>query len=198
VRGEDVLAEPGAGLLVGSPVKEVEVDIVNLPSRIDAPVEPGFIESRRVPVGEVVVRGANVSATYVGDPDAAALTKVRQRDGTVWHRTGDTARRDDQGRLWLLGRVGEAVEWNGRRVHPLALEAELSGIPGITRAALVNASDGPVLALMRDERTDLAPVHERLQALGLDEIPLRLVDEIPVDARHQSKVDRAALVRQLA
>jgi hypothetical protein len=41
-------------------------------------------------------------------------------------------------------------------------------------------------------------VREHLHEAGLDALPIRLVDAIPTDARHNSKVDRAALRRKLA
>src|SRR6202023_2211705 len=112
-------------------------ELVELPRRLTGAVEPGFARDRRAEIGEVIVRGENVSETYVGDPEAVELNKIRERDGTIWHRTGDVARADAAGRVWLLGRVGDAVSWNGQTLYPLVVEAELAGTPGVSRAALV-------------------------------------------------------------
>jgi hypothetical protein len=111
-------------------------------------------------------------------------------------------------------RVGDAV------VYPLALEAALGGVGGVRRAAFVAAGAGPTVAVepARGEVPAVAPdgardgapvaaqeatagalpaVRAALDAAGLDGVAVRVVDAIPVDLRHQSKVDRPALVRLL-
>jgi acyl-CoA synthetase (AMP-forming)/AMP-acid ligase II len=196
---DDVIAHPGAGLLVGSPVQEAEVALVHLPEKLDRAVDAGWTKARAADVGEVVVRGCGVSRTYVGDPEAVARNKVRESDGQVWHRTGDVARRDADGRLWLLGRTGELVLHGDRELHPLAVESDLADVPGVRRAALVahrGAPDGEIAVVA--EMDAVAQVRAHLDAAGLVALPLRVVDTIPTDARHNSKVDRAALRRQLA
>jgi acyl-CoA synthetase (AMP-forming)/AMP-acid ligase II len=202
--GRDVLAEPAgpagdpAGLLVGAPVAGVAVRIVTLPERLEQPVTREWLEARTSELGEVIVAGANVSRTYVGDDEAVLRNKVRLADGTVWHRTGDLARLDDAGRLRLLGRVGDAVRHEGRWLHPLPLEAQLSGLPGVRRAALVGLPSGPALAVSLEDGATPDAIVTRIGQLGLHGIAVRVVAEIPVDARHQSKIDRPALRLLLA
>ena len=107
----EALELEGEGSCVGAPVPGITVRLVD---------------------GEVQVAGDHVNPGYYRDPSADTSQKVRE-DGRIWHRTGDVARQDEQGRLWLLGRVGEDVA--GR--WPFPTEAAAERIPGVTRAALV-------------------------------------------------------------
>src|SRR5206468_12706980 len=101
---ERALAGPEAaagGLCAGHPVPEIAVRLVR---PADTPIELGKegwpgLEVRPGEIGEVVVAGEHVVAGYWNDPQADRRNKIR--DGTrVWHRTGDGARFDSEGRLW--------------------------------------------------------------------------------------------------
>jgi long-subunit acyl-CoA synthetase (AMP-forming) len=61
-----------------------------------------------------MVRGSNVMAGYWNRPEetAAALTP----DG--WLRTGDAARPDEDGYIWIIGRVADSFISRGQVVHP--------------------------------------------------------------------------------
>ena len=189
----------GEGFLVGSRVPELEVALVDLPERLDKPVGADELSARAAAVGEVIARGAGVSRDYAGDPDAVALNKVREPDGGVWHRTGDIGRLDDQGRLWLLGRRGETVTHRGRVLHPLAVEAGVLDVPGVQAAGLVAHAGEPEgeLAVAVDKQSRLDEIQSRLDADGLGTLPIRLLEALPSDARHNSKVDRIALAKLL-
>ena len=128
-----------------------------------------------------------------------SLTKLRESSGRVWHRTGDIARRDDRGRLWLLGRRGQVVDQGGTPVYPLQLEALVEELPGVSRAALLASpsANGGELAVVGGDAA-LTAVRRSLDELGLAGLPVRRVSSIPMDRRHHSKVDRPELARQLA
>ena len=80
---------------------------MKLPGRIDGPLAQRALEAAHRGVGEVIVRGAHVGREYVGDPDAMATNKICIEDRTV---TGWVIiRRDERGRLWLLGPRGGTV-----------------------------------------------------------------------------------------
>jgi acyl-CoA synthetase (AMP-forming)/AMP-acid ligase II len=186
------------GLLVGAPVPQTDVRIVELPDRVDG--ETDVAAMPRADVGEVIVRGAGVSRAYIGDPEAFARYKLREPDGSVWHRTGDIGRVDALGRLRLLGRRGQLITHRGRVLFPLALEAVLSELPGIDGAALVahrSAPEGELAVVARDAGA-LSAVRAHLRRSGLDQLAVRRVASIPTDPRHNSKVDRAVLARRLA
>jgi 2-furoate---CoA ligase len=68
------------------------------------------------------------------DADAKAI-----RDG--WYRTGDVGHIDDDGDLWILGRVDDMIISGGENVHPLEVEEVLSRHPGVAEVAVVGAGD---------------------------------------------------------
>src|SRR5262249_27645830 len=143
---------------------------------------------------EVWVRGAHVNRRYVNNPEANQRYKVPAPDGTVWHRTGDIARMDRRGRLWLLGRVGEGVERAGRTLWPFPIEIALADVSGGQRAAFV---DGQIVVELSDEKA-MQAVQALLPSIGMEGTPVRAIAKIPVDARHNSKIDRPALRKLLA
>jgi olefin beta-lactone synthetase len=195
----EVLDSDGDGLLVGAPAAAHEVVLASLPDRLESEIDAEELEARAAGTGEVLVTGAGVSRDYVGDPDLATLTKVRERAGRVWHRTGDLARRDDRGRLWLLGRRGQVVDHDGRPVYPLQIEALVEELPGVSRAALVASPSGAGgLLAVAGQQSALPDVRRRLAEAGLAGLPIRRVETIPMDRRHNSKIDRPELARRLA
>ena len=97
-------------------------------------------------------------------------------DGEVWHRTGDAGRLDEEGKLWLLGR--HQARWNN--LYPLQVEAAVHQFhPGIKCAFWQG-----VLYLEKD-----IPVH----LPWLPELETRIIEKIPMDSRHNAKVDYAKL-----
>jgi acyl-CoA synthetase (AMP-forming)/AMP-acid ligase II len=147
--------------------------------------------------GEIVVHGPHVLGGYLngrGDEE----TKIRV-DGEVWHRTGDAGYLDERGRLWLLGRCSARIDDAHGTLYPFAVEAATSGLPNVQRVALVERGGKRVLAV--EPRDPTQPVDEaQLRAAvawaHISEIePLR---RIPVDRRHNAKVDYPALRRWLA
>jgi 4-coumarate--CoA ligase len=87
--------------------------------------------------GELWVRGPQVMAGYLNNPEATARTVTP--DG--WLRTGDLGRVDAAGNLWLVDRVKELIKVKGFQVAPAELEGLLLGHPGIADAAVVGRPD---------------------------------------------------------
>lgn len=186
----------GKGLLVGRPVKSVRLAILR--NRWGSPIGPFTAPSFREAQakadepGEIVVSGEHVLRGYV-DPHDDTETKFRV-DATVWHRTGDGGRLDWRGRLWLLGRCGARIEDARGELWPLTVEAAAREDPRVKNAALVPGVGHRILAVegndvgVDDLRRGLAWAH-------LDEI--RVVKRIPMDRRHESKVDYTRLRRDL-
>lgn len=164
--------QSGGGLLAGRPVPQVKL---------------------RLEAGEILVTGDHVNKGYLGGIGDAE-TKIRL-EGEIWHRTGDSGRLDDQGRLWLLGRHGG--EAGG--LNPFAVEAAARFWPGVKAAALVEREGRAILAIEGDGGEGdaaQAPLWRR-EASKLGPLEVRPVGRIPVDRRHGSKTDLAALRRRL-
>ena len=197
---QEVVTDRGEGVLVGHEASAAEIALVDLPTPTPALDERG-LAPYRVAHGELLVRGPHVNRRYLDNPEADRLNKLPEADGTVWHRTGDLARRDDRGRLWLTGRLKDLVRLGDRSIHPFPLEEAGDALQGVRRCALVDAG-GPrfVLTLQHDaNKTQVEADAKRLLVeRELGDIPIEFVEHIPLDRRHNSKIDRPALRASLA
>lgn len=86
--------------------------------------------------GEVVVRGANVTAGYHKNPEA---TKQAFTNG--WFRTGDRGVLDGDGYLTLIGRIKELINRAGEKISPLEIDAALLKHPAVAEVATFAAPD---------------------------------------------------------
>jgi 2-furoate---CoA ligase len=68
------------------------------------------------------------------DADARAI-----RDG--WYHTGDVGRIDEDGDLWVVGRVDDMILSGGENIHPVEVEDVLSHAPGVHEHAVTGAPD---------------------------------------------------------
>src|ERR1700758_1322199 len=80
-------------------------------------------------VGELVARGANVTASYWNRPEATAATFA---DG--WLHTGDVARVDDAGRVHIIDRLKDIINRGGENVSSVEVEAVLLAAPTVADA----------------------------------------------------------------
>jgi acyl-CoA synthetase (AMP-forming)/AMP-acid ligase II len=79
--------------------------------------------------GEIVIRGDTVITQYENDPAANA-----QAFSHGWFRTGDQGYLDDDGYLFLTGRLKEIINRGGEKVSPLEIDEVLLGHPDIAQA----------------------------------------------------------------
>ena len=188
----------GAGLLAGEPVAQVRLRVIRASwGRPLPPMTARALEERTCPrgePGEIVVSGAHVVPGYVdgiGDEE----TKFHGA-GRVWHRTGDAGYLDADGRLWLLGRAEAVVRDARGTVHPFAVECAARALDGVRRAALVAHEGARVLLVELERAVRREPPDVSL--LPPDTVDLVVAcDRLPVDRRHNSKVDYAAAARLL-
>jgi acyl-CoA synthetase (AMP-forming)/AMP-acid ligase II len=87
--------------------------------------------------GELCFRGPNVMAGYLGNEEATSQTI----DADGFLRTGDLARADASGCIYIVDRLKELIKYKGYQVPPAELEALLLTHPGIADAAVVGAID---------------------------------------------------------
>jgi amino acid adenylation domain-containing protein len=85
--------------------------------------------------GEILVRGPAVMRGYENDPEA---NRAAFRDG--WFRTGDLGRLDDDGYLFVTGRIKEIINRGGLKVAPAEVDAVFAGHPGVLEAATVGVA----------------------------------------------------------
>ena len=95
---------------------------------------------RRRRSGEIVIRGANVTAATSDNPEANAR---RLRDG--WFRTGDQGYLDDDGYLFITGRLKEIINRGGEKIAPREVDEVLLEHPAVAQARDLRACPMPTL-----------------------------------------------------
>jgi long-chain acyl-CoA synthetase len=119
--------EPKAGS-IGTPIWGVEVKLVDEEWR---DVDGGADE-----IGEIAIRGHNVMKGYYNRPDETATV---MRDG--WFRTGDLARRDEDGYYYIVDRAKDMIIRGGFNVYPREVEEVLLTHPAVSLVAVVGVPD---------------------------------------------------------
>lgn len=203
----------GMGTCVGRPVDGVEVRIIEI---TDGPIryETEAVEVASGDIGEIVVRGPNVTRSYFDRPDATELAKivVNEADGSFFHRMGDLGYFDADGRLWFCGRKAHRVhdDVSGQTWFTIPCEGVFNAHPLVFRSALVGVRVAgrlePIICLelepeagkrrgcevpgeLQRELIDLARRHAHTRAIR------RFLRHpaFPVDIRHNAKIFREKL-----
>jgi long-chain acyl-CoA synthetase len=115
---------------VGHPIWGVEVEVADetVEDRIEL-LPPGRL-------GEIVIRGHNVFAGYLDNPEATAQAVV---DG--WFRTGDIGTKDDDGFISIVDRKKDLIIRGGFNVYPREVEEVLMRHPVVAQVAVVGVPD---------------------------------------------------------
>ena len=176
------------GLLVGSHVSN-EVDLVISDPGADS--EENILNEQKETdaIGEIYVMGNHVLQSYINPADNIG-TKIQGSKG-VWHATGDRAYFDDEGLLWLVGRTKDIITHRGKEFDVYALEHSLELLAGVNRAAVVQTKNGAA-AFFTGDPSATGAVSKLCREYGLD-IGLSHIKKMPVDGRHNSKIDRKKL-----
>ena len=125
-----------AGVCVGPPVPGVEVRIAPLDG-LGRPADELTAEASVV--GEIVVRGPHVKDRY----DRAWAQHRASTRPAGWHRTGDVGHLDDQGRLWVEGRLAHLITTPAGPLTPYGLEDRVRAHVGAGIADVAVVGVGP-------------------------------------------------------
>lgn len=151
--------------------------------------------------GEVLVRGYNVMAGYLDDPQATA----EAIDEQGWLHTGDIGSMDSAGRLRIIGRKKDMFIVGGFNAYPAEIEGFLLEHPAVAQVAVIGVPDrrlGQVgKAFVVKESPDIGVCEADLIAWSKErmagfKVPrsVRFVDRLPLNAT--GKVDKARLETQ--
>ncbi len=181
----------GGGLCAGRPVPEIEVRIIREQWGISlGPLDDSTFTKMCLPsneAGEIVVTGDHVLDGYLeGNGDGE--TKIKVGD-TVWHRTGDAGRCDEQGRIWMLGRASERMS---NDTYPFAIECAMRAAFPKKRFAALEWNESPRLVVEGEIGGD---IEAKAKCLGVAEVIS--LKTIPLDKRHNAKVDYPLLRKAL-
>ncbi|MCX6865135.1 MAG: AMP-binding protein, partial [Verrucomicrobia bacterium] len=196
----------GGGLCAGRPVPGIHLKIIA--DRWGEPLGPlrgGTFANLAVPnmqAGEIVVTGEHVLHGYL-DGLGDSETKIHV-DDRVWHRTGDAGWLDDAGRLWLLGRCAEKLPPftaaaglpTAAMSYPFAVECAMrEAFPQIRMAAIAWQGRRLLVVGTPGHPQETAAIRTKAEEFGIAQI--RHLDHLPLDRRHQAKIDYPALRRAL-
>ena len=171
---------------VGHPLENVEVRVVD---ESGAALPQGG-------VGEIWVKGPSICPGYLNDP---AETELVFKNG--WLRTRDIGCIDEDGFLWVRGRLGAFAKMRGHRVSFTEVEHKVAAIPGVVECAahaVAHPEAGEALILMVVQKQGVqlasAEICRQLPAhWAFDSV--RFVAELPKTAN--GKLSRAAIAEQL-
>lgn len=210
----------GAGTCVGRPFPGVEVQIIAV---TDGPVDALEQATRLPvgEIGEIIVRSPAVTREYFQRPEATRLAKIpapsdaasRGRDAlpsaSCYHRIGDVGYLDAEGRLWFCGRKSDIVQTAAGPLYSVCCEAIFDEHPEVYRSALVGVGppprQRPVIVVEPEEgrfpASNAAEDRLRAELLSLaqahpETAAIRTVlfhPSLPVDTRHNVKINREAL-----
>lgn len=200
----------GAGTCVGRPVSSIELAVIRIS---DEPIER-WDERLRVPVGEVgevVVKGPQVTRGYFDAPRHDQLAKIAD-GGAVRHRMGDLGHLDEQGRLWFCGRKSQRVLTAAGTLFTVPCEAVFETHPDVARAALVGVELAggvePVIWIELEggwaRRLRRGRIRAELLAIAGRHEHTRTVRRVlfrrrfPVDIRHNAKIRRGLMAEWAA
>ena len=116
--------KPGS---VGRPLPNVELRMVN---EAETPMGPNQD-------GELWIRGRNVMKGYLNKP--AETAAVLTDDG--WFKTGDIARVDEDGFLYITGRKKELIIMAGEKIAPYEIEEVIRQHPAVLLTAVIGVKD---------------------------------------------------------
>ncbi|MGH1488441.1 MAG: class I adenylate-forming enzyme family protein [Acidimicrobiales bacterium] len=152
--------------------------------------------------GEVLVRGPNLFVEYWNRPRA---TDEAFTDG--WFRTGDVARQDADGFIFVEDRLGDVLISGGENIYPAELENILIEHPAIAQVAVIGREDerwGEIpVAFIKAVADQTPPTVDELQQWCANRLArfkqpreVVVVDELPMTAL--GKVTKHVLRKQLS
>jgi len=209
IEAKEMLAEEskGEGVNVGSISSDLEFKFIKITKKNIELSEQGWSEweVEKGKVGELVVSGPHVCENYYNNLDAFKKTKIQEKTGKIWHRTGDVGVLDDKSKLWLVGRVHNTIVRGNDYLFPVQAEILLKRLPFVRQAAFLGIEDSKLgektcvaISLKTDCSIDnqeeyIAQILNLFKKKNIPADEVKIVDEIPMDPRHHSKVEYSKL-----
>ncbi len=195
----------GKGVCVGKPVAGVSVKVIAISDEIIHDWQAVTVMDTHQ-IGEIVVQGSQVTASYYNRPVSTELAKINDGDNRFYHRMGDLGYFDTLGRLWFCGRKSQRVVVEGVTMFTICCEGVFNTHARVFRSALVKITEKdrnqPVLCVeleadsqhtnqkvLIQELLDIGSGYEHTSAIR----HIMIHPGFPVDIRHNAKIDRAQL-----
>jgi acyl-CoA synthetase (AMP-forming)/AMP-acid ligase II len=178
-------------------VPEIRLQII--PDQSGTPLTGGQLDFLTAgEAGEIIVCGDHVLRGYL-DGLGDAETKIPDGE-KVWHRTGDAGWRDSEGRVWLLGRCAEKLPPHPAAAglpttalrYPFAIECALREIfPNLRMAAMTWNGERTLVVGSTTAAGEAAAIAASATEFGIGRVIY--LESLPLDRRHQAKIDYPAL-----
>lgn len=202
----DVTFLQGYGLSEASPVVSV-LDAASAPRKSGSAGRPLlFVDVRTVrrdgsecaplETGELFVKGPNIMAGYWNRPDATRAAIDEQG----WLHTGDAARIDEDGFLWIIDRVEHAYTRDGHVIYPGEVERCIGEHPAVQNVGVVGVDgSGRAFVVLHDgsEATETDIIEHCQARLDPRAVPAGIAFIQALPRTSVGKVDRPALVERV-
>jgi olefin beta-lactone synthetase len=152
----------------------------------------------------VCIQAAHAKDSY----DKLWVTQHRSAQPEHWHRSGDVGHLDSDGRLWIEGRMIHIITTANGPVTPVGIEQAVESVTGVEQAAAVGVGPAGTQQLVvvlvptvKPRRPGLAPsplAQQVRAATPVDTAAVLVVPALPVDKRHNSKIDRTRVAKWAA
>ena len=196
------ISEKGYGICVGKPINDIKVKLIKISDDAITDFNNDLLIDKEE-VGEIVVSGDLVTKRYFNDEKENEIAKFNY-DGEIWHRMGDLAWLDKNGRLWFCGRKNHRVVTKDGTLYTIPCEAIFNNHKDVFRSALVGVGEKgkqtPVICIeIKNNVLNRTKLKEELLKLGSQSPITKEIKEIlfpkyfPVDIRHNSKIFREKL-----
>ena len=196
----------GKGVCVGSPVSNLDIRIIKITDEVISTWDKD-LELPAYKIGEICVKGPQVTQSYFNRDNATRLAKI-QTDNGFYHRMGDIGYSDDTGRIWFCGRKSQRVITENETLFTICCEGIFNQHASVFRTALVGARHKdkiiPVICVElepENKSVDKNKLTEELFELGSHHSLTKNIKHIlfhtgfPVDIRHNAKIGREKLAK---
>ncbi|MCF0123319.1 MAG: acyl--CoA ligase, partial [Ruminiclostridium sp.] len=172
-------------LSVGYPLLATDIGIFN-PGTTE---ELGYGEE-----GEVCIAGPSIMLGYFKNPEETEKVMIPHEDGRIWVHSGDLGVLDEDGFLFIKGRIKRMItRFDGHKVFPVQMEGLLSGVDNVRSCAVVGVKDPdhdmgqlPLAVISLEDTSLAAQAKAEITQLVLDSVEERgrpcdilFVDEMP-------------------
>jgi amino acid adenylation domain-containing protein/non-ribosomal peptide synthase protein (TIGR01720 family) len=192
--GATTFAVPRGRRVPGTPIVPLGLPLAGVRAHV---VDPRLALAPTGVPGELILGGPGVARGYLGRPDLTAERFLPDPfvPGERVYRTGDRARRLDDGTLVFLGRADDQIKIRGHRVEIGEIEAAILACPGVAQAAVL-AREGDRLAayVAAAGGAGVAEIRAFLEArLPAHMVPASITALAALPLTPNGKVDRRAL-----
>ncbi|MCB9091847.1 MAG: AMP-binding protein [Halobacteriovoraceae bacterium] len=204
------LVDPGVNVgKIDSGLEYKFIQISKDPVFVKTDLDWENIELPSSQVGELIVSGEHVCENYYNYEEAFFRAKIRDNHNRVWHRTGDLGFIDNNGDLWLVGRVHNAIKRKDTFHFPVKAEVILKRLDFVSRGAYLGVSDaelGEKIVCVIEPTSNQSEMTKEEQKAEVNRLfnknqvtvdQIIFYDKIPMDPRHHSKVEYEVLKNEL-